>query len=163
MPRRCSADCEGRLSRKDRPGTWTRLLYGSPAVGCTCSVPSIAAGKRWTSTYPKLATVKLRSASSDERWLIPTTAHHTCSPETDCEVILRPFENYRTKVNSVAVVGIEPDATRIIASNPVVLRKLKEEDGPSVRLKIGSFFRQRFRTGCQRTAPGRPDLLLLPT
>jgi len=31
----------------------------------------------------------------------------------------------------------------------VVLRKLKEEDGPSVRLKIGPFFRQRFRTGCQ--------------
>src|SRR5882762_2152752 len=49
MPRRCSADCEGRSSRKDRPGTWTRLLYGSPAVGCTCSVPSIAAGKRWIS------------------------------------------------------------------------------------------------------------------
>ena len=45
----------------------------------------------------------------------------------------------------------------------VVLRKLKEEDGPSVRLKIGSFFRQRFRTGCPRTAPGRPDLPLLPT
>src|SRR6267378_4852091 len=116
--RRCSADCEGRSSRNDRPGTWTRLLYGSPAVGCTCSVPSIAAGKRWISTYPKLATVKLRSASCDERWLIPTTAHHTCSPETDCEVIPRPFENCRTKVNSVAVVGIEPDATRIIASNP---------------------------------------------
>src|SRR6476469_7490805 len=71
MPPRCSADCEGRSSRKDRPGTWTRLLYGSPAVGCTCSVPSIAAGKRWIFTYLKLATVKLRSASSDERWLNP--------------------------------------------------------------------------------------------
>jgi predicted dithiol-disulfide oxidoreductase (DUF899 family) len=45
----------------------------------------------------------------------------------------------------------------------VVLRKLKEEVGPSVRLKSGPFFRQRFRTGCQRTAPGRPDLPLLPT
>ena len=45
----------------------------------------------------------------------------------------------------------------------VVLRKLKEEVGPSVGLKSGPFFRQRFRTGCQRTAPGRPDLPLLPT
>jgi len=25
----------GQVKRKDRPGTWTRLLYGSPAVGCT--------------------------------------------------------------------------------------------------------------------------------
>ena len=29
--------------------------------------------------------------------------------------------------------------------------------------KIGSFFRQRFRTGCPRTAPGRPGPPLLPT
>src|SRR5947208_14585482 len=107
MPRRCSAGCEGRSSRKDRPGIWTRHLCGSPAVGCTCSAPSTAAGKQWTSIYLKLATVKPRSASSDEPWQIPTTAHHMCSPETDCEVIQRPFENCRTKVNSVAVVGIE--------------------------------------------------------
>jgi IS6 family transposase len=41
---------------KPKGSTWTRLLYGSPAVGGTCSVPSIAAGRQWTSTYPKLAT-----------------------------------------------------------------------------------------------------------
>jgi transposase, IS6 family len=45
MPPRCSTDCEDRSSRKDRPGTWMRLLCESPAVGCTCSVPSTAAGK----------------------------------------------------------------------------------------------------------------------
>src|SRR5713226_1363608 len=44
-------------------------------------------------------------------YLIPTTALHTCSLDTGCAVIQRPFENCRTKVNSVAVVGIEPDAT----------------------------------------------------
>src|SRR6266478_5556751 len=121
MPRRCSAGCEGRSSRKDRPGTWMRLLFGSPAVGCTCSVPSTAVGKRWTSIYPKLATVKPRSASSDEPWLILTTAHHTCSQEIGCEVIQRPFENCRTKVTSIAIVGIEPDGTQTIASNPTTV------------------------------------------
>src|SRR5579859_3007235 len=95
-----------------------RLSYGSLAVGYTCFVPSTAVDKRWTSIYLRLATVKPRSASSDGPWLIPTTAHRTCSPETDCEVIQRPFENCRTKVNSVAVVGIGRDATRTIASNP---------------------------------------------
>lgn len=71
--------------------------------------------------YRKLATVKPRSASSDEPWLIPTTAHRMCSLETDYEVIQRPFENCRTKVYSVAVVGIERDATRTIASNPTTV------------------------------------------
>jgi hypothetical protein len=74
-------------------------------------------GKRWTSIYLKLATVKPRSACSDEPWLILTTAHPTYSPETASDVIQQPFENCRTKVYSVAVVGIERDATRTIASN----------------------------------------------
>ena len=43
------------------------------------------------------------------------------APHVFARVIPRPFENYRTKVDSVAVVGIEPDATRIIASNPTTV------------------------------------------
>src|SRR6266851_791669 len=56
--RKCSAACEGSSSRKDRPGTWMRLLCASPAVGGTYSAPSTAAGRQWTSIYPKLAIVK---------------------------------------------------------------------------------------------------------
>src|SRR5690349_12997895 len=45
---------------KPKGSTWhmDEILYGLPAVGCTCSVPSTALGRRWTSTYPKLAIVK---------------------------------------------------------------------------------------------------------
>src|SRR5438552_2624773 len=53
----------GSSSPKDRPGTWTRPLCGSPAVGCTCSAPSTVAGRRWTSIYPKPATAKPPNAS----------------------------------------------------------------------------------------------------
>src|SRR6476646_8952659 len=44
---------------KPKGPTWhmDETFVGSRAVGCTCSAPSMAADKRWTSTYPKLATV----------------------------------------------------------------------------------------------------------
>jgi hypothetical protein len=79
------------------------------------------------------------------------------------------FEEFTRTLSSLGVsVKIHPMPVEV--ANPircdldtVVLRKLKEEDGPSVRLKIGSVFKQRFRTACPRTAPGRPDLPLLTT
>jgi IS6 family transposase len=41
------------LKLKGSTGTWTRLLCGSPDGGCTCSGPSIVAGRPWTSIYRK--------------------------------------------------------------------------------------------------------------
>ena len=86
------------------------------AVGRTCFRAVVSGGQNGgLQAYPKLVTVKQRIASSDERWLIPTTTHHTFSPKTDREVIPRPLRELQ--VNSVAVVGIERNATRIIASS----------------------------------------------
>jgi hypothetical protein len=74
--------------------------------------------------------------------------------------VLAPNQPPSWMISSIHVYGDSSSASDLVR---VVLRKLKKEDGPSVRLKIGSFFRQRFRTTCPRTAPGRPDLPLLPS
>src|SRR5689334_19761985 len=109
-----------------------RLSYGSRAVGYTCFVPSTAVDKRWTSIYLRLATVKPRSASSDGPWLIPTTAHRTCSPATDCEVVQRPFENAERRAAPSKLSA--PDATLLEQSHGSdhrhIKRRLRSMHGP---------------------------------
>jgi len=51
------------------------------------------------------------NASRSEPWRIPIIGLHTCSSETDCEVIRPPFASCRREAKSSGVVGTEPVPT----------------------------------------------------
>ena len=69
-------------------------------------------------------------------WRTRTIGHHTCSPETACGAIRRPFESYRTRGTWGSIAVNERAGTVITGSNPThghVKRRLRAMQGPRTR------------------------------